>query len=150
MWRTFRLRAWLWERLQLRTITVTGWDTQTFTTNVTTHLYNKCDEIYFSTIHFSRKKWQLFMQLLFIYPAVQCEDITMSYFNPDSFTMGSIFALLLNGTLNLTTNSVNHPRVDWLCAIVYSREPTLYTAASCDSEWINYYKYCVELVHTVD
>jgi hypothetical protein len=48
------------------------------------------------------------MQLLFIYPAVQCEDITMSCFNPDSFMMESIFALLLNGTLNLPANSVNH------------------------------------------
>ncbi len=44
-------------------------------------------------------------------------------------------------------------KISWHCPFkVGSRYCTVYsrTAASCDSELINYYKYCVELVHTVD
>ncbi len=82
------------------------------------------------------------MQLLYIYPAVHCEDIidiTMRYFNPDSCMMESIFALLLNGTLNLPANSVNHPPQSIGSALSFIVGSHLYTAASCDSKLINYY-----------
>ncbi len=147
MWRTFRLRAWLWERLPLRTITVTGWDRNfysncdeyTFTTNVTNillqqmwriYFYNKCEEHTFTTnvaiilfitnvtnillqqmwrtlyfynkhicstvivlsnnIHFTKKSGNYSCNNC-TYRVVHCDgimDITMSYFNPDSFLMG--------------------------------------------------------------